>query len=170
MVNSVNNLKSKVREILALAATPQKVAIGAGIAVFWNFIPSLGVGPILTFIATRILKGHVVAALTLNIGTSFFIPLFYTLNIITGSVITGGSEIGQQGRKGAEEYTEKFGNFSVERLNELFQTPELAMDMVQDLSMDFVIGSVINSFVAGLFLYFVFLYILKKRQLLKNNN
>ncbi|UMZ72600.1 DUF2062 domain-containing protein [Natranaerofaba carboxydovora] len=170
MVNRINDLKNRIINIMSMTATPQKIAIAAAIAVFWNFIPSLGVGPILTFMAAKLLKGNVVAAVTLNIGTGFFIPLFYTLNLITGRAITGRSANNNASSPGEGEYVD-LDTFSIDRIRELFEAPKgVILDTVQTLSYDFVIGSVINAFVAGGFLYILFLFILKRREANKKQN
>ena len=170
MVNRINNLKKRIINIMSMTATPQKIAIGAAIAIFWNFIPSLGVGPILTFAATKLLKGNVVAAVTLNIGTAFFIPLFYTLNLITGRAITRRSVNNNAFSPGEGEYVD-LDTFSIDRIRELLEAPKgVLLDTIQSLSFDFVIGSVINAFIAGGILYILFLFILKRRETIKKQN
>lgn len=165
MVSRINDLKRRVKDIVAISSTPRKIAVGGAIAIFWNFIPSLGIGPFLTLFAAKILKANVVAAITLNLGTSFFIPLFYTMNVITGRIVMGSGEI--SGEK-AQDYKVESGGFSIGRLKEVFQNPEEMLGLMQGFSIDFVIGSVINAFLASIFLYFIFLYILNKRVSMRN--
>ncbi len=163
MTNKITELKDKIISIMSMNATPKKIAIGVAVAMFWNFIPSLGIGPVLTFLATKILRGHIVAGLTLNLGTSIFIPLFYTLNFITGRAVTGAS-INSEAKNPAKSDYLQFDTLSFDRVKNFFESPETIFEALQGFSQDFLIGSVINAFVVGIFLYVVFYLLLKRRE------
>lgn len=87
--DKLNDLQKKIASLIRVKGPPYFVALGAAIGLFWNFIPSLGIGPILSLLAARLFKASGVAAVTVNLATGFFIPLFYTLNVLTGRLITG---------------------------------------------------------------------------------
>jgi len=142
--------KNKLKEIFLSKATPSVVAFSAAIGLFWNFIPSLGVGPLATYFTAKILRGKAAIAVSTNLATGFFIPILYTLNIITGNLVTGGNisivEI--------EKKMDKTLEMTADHLDKVVQEPSqyFLIDMLQDFTVDFFIGALIN----GLFFSFIF--------------
>ncbi|NLJ99685.1 MAG: DUF2062 domain-containing protein, partial [Clostridia bacterium] len=47
--------KEKLKKLLTLKGSPWDIALGAAIGFFWNFIPSLGVGFLLSLLMARLL-------------------------------------------------------------------------------------------------------------------
>ncbi len=152
----------EIVNILKLKTAPRKIALGAAIAIFWNFLPSLGIGALLSYIAARILQASAVAAVTISLATGFLIPFFYTLNVITGRFIII--------NLGIESL---FGNFdfTLQNLLNYLTLPLYESEFflplipgIKSLSTDFLIGSVINASIAGTLIYIIIWVILKKRK------
>jgi len=154
--------RKKIRKILKHEGTPYSIALGAAIGVFWNFIPSLGIGPLLSIAVAKIVKARAAVAIAINLATGFFIPFFYTLNVITGNFITGFRLEPQE----IESKLEKSLQTSVSNIGSVVDQPltYFLLDKIQSFSVDFMVGAVINAFLAGLVIYVVLWYILKNRK------
>lgn len=158
------HLKKKIIEIIKMDAAPNALAIGAAIGVFWNFIPSLGIGPFLSLFTSKLLKGSAVAAVSINLATGFFIPFFYTFNVVVGRSILGNDIAQQQIEK---ELGESFYR-SISGIEAVVEKPSdyLLLDRIQSFSTDFMMGSVINASAAAVVIYGIFWFVLNRR---KNN-
>lgn len=153
--------KESFRSLKKLPENPHAIAMGAAIGMFWNFIPSLGIGPIVSLIAAKLLRASKAAAVTVNVATGFFIPFFYSLNVITGRSIPGGKPAPFDiGGKVQESITNSLGNIS-----EFIEEPSnyFFINKIQSLSVDFLVGSMINAVLAAIIVYFLFLIILRRR-------
>ncbi|WP_158212300.1 DUF2062 domain-containing protein [Natranaerobius trueperi] len=155
-------MKKKIEEVLKLESTPKKIALGAAIAVFWNFLPSLGVGPFLSAFAARVLGGSIVAAVTINLGTGVLIPIFYTLNIMMGRLIIGenGTNI-----EVSELFNRMFGNIITYFENSIGESEvQFLLAQLETFSVGFFVGAMVNSLIAAVFLYILCYHILIKRK------
>ncbi len=163
--HKLGQVKAKLIQVLKLESTPRKIAIGIAIAVFWNFLPSLGVGPFLSAFAARVLRGSIVAAVTVNLGTGALIPLFYTLNVMMGQFIIGGESTRLQLANMLTDLFEDTFTYLEGALGET--TVESLLAGIETFSVGFFIGAAINSLLAGSLLYIIFYYLLLKRQKMK---
>ncbi len=159
--NGFHRVYKEIISILKLKTSPKKIALGVAIAVFWNFLPSLGAGALLSFIAARILQASAVTAVTVSLATGILIPFFYTLNIFTGRFV-----VFQMGLEGISNL-----DLDLESLLSTFplglQESELFLPMlsqIKSVSIDFLIGSVINAFIAGAIMYITFWIILMRKK------
>lgn len=164
----IQNLRTELVKILHLEDTPNAIALGAAIGVFWNFIPTLGFGVFVAIIFARILKVRVVVAATANLCTGFFIPFFYTLNLITGRILTG-YNVDLKEIEG--ELGDSIGK-SVSGIEEVIANPKLYFlyDKIQSLSIDFVIGSIANAFLVSALIYVILWFVIKNRKKFKKEN
>lgn len=157
----LRNLRAELVKILHLQDTPNVIALSVAIGVFWNFIPVIGLGVILSILLARLLKVSVVTAVTVHFCTVFFIPFFYTLNVITGRLLTGINvnldEISKMGDS---------IEISVTGIEEVIVNPKshLLYDMIHSLSIDFVIGSIVNAFLAAGLIYITLWFVIKNRR------
>ena len=164
----LETIRTKLKEILKLTGSPHSVALGAAVGVFWNFIPSLGVGPFLSMGLARMIRGSAVAALTANLATGFFIPIFYSMNMITGRFLKGDKvqpiEIEETLQGSIQE--------SMIKMEEIVEKPVnyFSLDKMQDFTADFLIGAVVNALIGATIIYFVFLFILTRKYRTNKNN
>lgn len=77
-------------KIMRIEDPPEKIARGAAIGVFMGVFPTFGIGGFLAFGAAFLLKANkaaaVIGSFIMNPVTS---PFFWTLSIVTGSIIFG---------------------------------------------------------------------------------
>ncbi len=156
------NIYQEIINILKLKTTPRKIALGAAIAIFWNFLPSMGIGAVLSYIAAKILQASAVAAVSISLASGFLIPFFYTLNVFTGRFIITSL--------GMESLYCSFG-FNLQKLLNYITLPIYEFNFLQpftqeleSLPMDFLLGSIINAFIAGTLIYIIIRVILNKRK------
>ncbi|MTI94050.1 MAG: DUF2062 domain-containing protein [Firmicutes bacterium] len=132
------------RKLNNLRETPHAIALGAGIGLAWNFIPSLGVGPILSIVSAKALRASGIAAVTVNLATGFFIPLLYSLNFIVGRTLIGQSspEVGRQLQDSLHE--------SLGTIEQVVEAPTrfFSLSRITDAGLDFIFGSIVNAAMA----------------------
>ena len=100
--------------------------------------------------------------MTANLGTGFFIPIFYTLNVITGKFITG---IGVSTQEISGELGQSLEQ-SVGNIEGVLNEPKsfFQLEHIQSLSIDFIVGALINALLFSLFSFFIIWAVLKKRE------
>ena len=127
----------------------------------WNFIPSLGIGPFLAIGTAKILRCSAVSALAGNLGTGIFIPVYYSMNMMMGRLLTGDRirvyEI--------EEILYESLQETIIAVEEIVEQPVrfFQLDRLQDFTVDFFIGGFVNALIAGSIMYTILLFIIKQR-------
>ena len=161
----LQNLRTEFIKILHLDDTPFAIALSAAIGIFWNFIPTLGLGVFVSILFAKIFNGRVVVAATANLATGFFIPFFYTLNMITGRILTGFSLNVEEVEGKIEESIE----LSVTGIENVASNPKLYFlyDKIHSVSIDFVVGSIANAFLAAGLVYMIIWVIVTNKRKLK---
>lgn len=158
-------LLHKLKKLIKLKETPEAIALGAAIGFFWNFVPSVGLGAFLSFFIARFFKASGVAAATFNLATGFFIPIYYSLNLITGRFLTGH-------RITTEEIGDQIGqslDSTVAQLDTIVEEPLkfFSLAKLQNLSWDFAVGAIVNGVFFAILIYFAFIIIIKSQRKLK---
>jgi len=163
----LEKIRIKFRQILKIAGSPHSIALGASVGVFWNFIPSVGVGPFLSMGLAKMLRGSAVAALTANLATGFFIPVFYSMNMITGRFLKGDQVQSVE----IEERLQGSLQESMTKIEGIVEQPTsyLSLDRMQDFTADFLIGAIVNALIGATFIYLVFWVILIRRHKIKKS-
>lgn len=165
MKYSISRLRSVLIELMHLDDTPNNIALSAAIGIFWNFIPTLGLGVFVSVFFAKLLKVRMVVAATANLCTGFFIPFFYTLNFITGGILTRFKvDLDQIEGDLGESITE-----SVSGIEEVIANPKLYFlyDKIHSFSADFLVGSIVNAVLAASLVYLVLWFILNTKRKLK---
>ncbi|WP_028307860.1 DUF2062 domain-containing protein [Desulfitibacter alkalitolerans] len=154
-------MRTKFREILKLKGSPHAIALGVAVGFFWNFIPSIGIGPFLSMGLARLIRGSAVAALTANLATGFFIPVFYSMNMITGRFLQGDKVKTVEIEESLQESLQE----SIVKIEEIVEQPAsyFYLDKIQDFTADFLIGALVNAFIGATLIYFVIWVILNRR-------
>ena len=152
---TLNSFKERLqklwKDITQITDTPHSIALGAAIGLGWNFIPSLGVGPVLSVLSAKSLRGSGIAALSVNLGTGFFIPLLYSLNLIVGRTLTGQwfsqPDLGQQLQDSLHE--------SIVGIELIVDQPSrfLGLSRITGVGVDFFLGGLANAIIAGIIIY-----------------
>jgi len=151
-----------------MKGSPYAIAMGAALGLFLNFIPSFGIGFLIAAAIAKLFKASALAALTMNLGTGFFIPLFYSLNFLTGRFLMG-----------SETASEEMGGTIQQPLHESLELVEGVagksvidsyLDSLQSFSVDFFLGGVVNAFLASGLIYFIFWGLLTYRRHRRENH
>ncbi|ACB85635.1 DUF2062 domain-containing protein [Natranaerobius thermophilus] len=153
------HLKDKItnlKELIKINTTPRKIALAVAIAIFWNFLPVLGLGSILTFIVAKLLKGSEIIAVAFHLGTGFLIPVFYALNYITGRILLGGKEL--EILSPIIVMLHNVGQF----LAQWFSSS--AVNVLVSVTYDFLVGSIFNAVIAFLLAYLVTKFLCRYRE------
>ncbi len=109
----------------------------------------------------RMIRGSAVAALTANLATGFFIPVFYSMNMITGRFLKGDKVQSVE----IEESLQGSIQESIIKMEEIAEQPSnyFLLDKLQDFTADFLIGAVVNALIGATIIYFVFWFMLTYR-------
>lgn len=158
----LRNLRTELVKILHLQDTPNAIALSVAIGVFWNFIPTVGLGVFISIFFARLLKVRAVIAATANLCTGLFIPFFYALNLITGRILI-------EFNFNLEKIEDELGSSidkSVTGIEEVIANPKLYFfyDKIHSLSADFIIGSLVNAFLTAGLVYVILWFVIKNRK------
>ena len=158
----LENVRTKFRAVLAVKGTPHSIALGAAVGLFWNFIPSIGLGPFLSLGLAKVMKGSGVASLTMNLATGFFIPMFYSMNMITGRFVKGD----RVETKEIEETLQGSFQVSLDKMEGVVEQPVsfFHLDAIQNYTADFFLGATINAISAAAFIYLIVWLLLYARR------
>ncbi len=127
----LRTMRYNMIRLFRIKAGAHRIALGFVLGFFPCWFPTFGVGPFLSVVLTRWIKGNVVAAIVAASVGSFLWPVLFYLNYMTGKMITDNWDR-------APDPNEDYGT-TVEQVTSL-----------NDMGMDFVIGSLMNSIVMSL--------------------
>lgn len=139
------------KKITTIKDTPHAIGLGAAIGLGWNFIPSLGVGPFVSIFTAKIFRASGIAAITVNLGTGFFIPILYSLNMVTGRSMAGrwftAPEIEQHIQDSIKE--------TIDHIEVIKETPTriFSISRVTEFGFEFFLGGIINALIFGIVVY-----------------
>lgn len=85
-------LKNLIRKLVGIKDTPQKIALGFAIGVFWGVFPTVGIGTILAIAVAALFKANKISAVA---GSLFGLPIFGMIYTII-SVFIGGLILGNE--------------------------------------------------------------------------
>jgi len=155
------------QNLTQLTDTPHAIALGAGVGIAWNFIPSLGVGPVLSVVSAKALRGSGIAAVTVNLATGFFIPLYYSLNLIMGRMLTGSGLSPRASEKIYDSILE-----SLDVIETVVENPGrvFGLSRITDFGLDFFLGGLVNAILAAATVYtLIWVPIFIRRRLIKKD-
>jgi len=132
--------------MLRIKKGDHRIAIGFAIGFFHCWFPTFGIGLPLSIAMARLVRGNMPSAILASSLGSVLWPLLFYLNYWTGHLITTlftspsfdlDDVINEQMPE--PDYVETIGHFSD----------------ITDIGLDFLIGSIINSILSTIILYFV---------------
>ncbi|HWI55542.1 MAG TPA: DUF2062 domain-containing protein [Desulfobacteria bacterium] len=135
-------LKYNLIKFLRLKGAPAKVALGFAIGACINFYPTFGLGVPLAGLAAAVFFANIPAGILGDITFKPLFPLFFYLNMITGSLLWPKQHI------------------ELRHLSETILKPSLSS--LGQLGKVFFVGAAINSLILGTILY-VFIYFVVER-------
>lgn len=144
--------KGACLQLLDLPEAPRFVAKGIALGFAFGFLPIPIINIPLSYLIAKTLRIHAAAAALTVCLLKPTMPLYLTLNIITGKLLMGGGKT----------------PLPID-INPVIKIPLLykALLMIRDLGVSFLAGSVVNAMLAGIIGYFIAFRILQARQRLK---
>lgn len=139
------------RKVTTIKDTPHAIALGASVGLGWNFIPSLGIGPFVSVFTAKAFRASGIAAITVNLGTGFFIPILYSLNMVTGRFLVGkwftAPELEKQLQVSIKE--------TIDNIEVIKETPSriFSLSKVTEFGVEFFLGGIINALIFGVIVY-----------------
>jgi uncharacterized protein len=78
--------KLLILKLLRIRDNAHSVALGFTIGFLVHFMPSFGIGPIISTTAARLFKGNAIAGLISGVLFIWMFPFFFYLNIVVGNL------------------------------------------------------------------------------------
>ncbi|RXT04182.1 DUF2062 domain-containing protein [Ammoniphilus sp. CFH 90114] len=116
----------------------QKISLGLVFGFAPNWFPTFGLGPMLSVVLARFVRGNIPAALISASFGSFLWPFLFVLNYKVGCL---------------------FMNSNPAQADEISQGFFIA---IQDVSLYFFVGALLNTILSGLIGYFLFYFLFSK--------
>jgi uncharacterized protein (DUF2062 family) len=145
----LRNIKYALIRLFRLKKGAKQVSLGFVFGFFPSWFPTFGIGPILSIALTKYVKGSVVSAVVAAALGSFCWPLLFYLNYKVGYYIT----FSKQGTATAPE-------IDYDKVD--YIEPIEQVNMLEDIGISFLAGSIVNSILFSLIGYFVFYYIFSR--------
>ena len=139
-------LKYNYFKILRLQEEPKQVAMSVALGTSIMFMPFFGFGIFIAYFAAMLLKVNKIATILTTLLWKLALPVFYVLNYMTGNFVMGAKHIPSRHLHDAVGFMGRFNAIG---------TP-------------FLVGSAINSILAGILAYYLALKLLTLRKERKN--
>ena len=139
-------LKYNYLKILRLQEEPKQVAMSVAIGTSIMFMPFFGFGIFIAYFVAMLLNVNKIATILTTLLWKLALPLFYVLNYITGNFVMGGKHIPARHLHDAVGF----------------------LGRINAIGTPFLVGSAINSILAGILTYYLALKLLTLRKERKN--
>ncbi|WP_061810255.1 DUF2062 domain-containing protein [Rossellomorea vietnamensis] len=80
----LRELKCLTLKLLRLKDNAHSIALGFTVGLLINFVPSFGIGPIISTAGAKIFKGNPFAGLVGGVSLIWAFPFFFYLNLVVG--------------------------------------------------------------------------------------
>ncbi len=132
-------------KLLRIKDNAHSVSLGFTIGFLINFVPSFGLGPLISTTVAKLLRGNAIAGLIGGVLFIWIFPFLFYLNIVVG-------------------------DFCIPiEINELegdeLEDAEEVIDAGLSIGKAFFVGMIINMVVFGISLYYITFYIVKKHRM-----
>lgn len=132
-------IRKKLREIkcltlklLRLKDSSHSIALGFTVGLLINFIPSFGIGPIISTACAKLFKGNPFAGLVGGVFLIWAFPFFFYLNIVVGHL---------------------FFPIEVAQASTGLESTNEAVGIGLQIGKAFIVGMLVNVFLFGLLIY-----------------
>jgi uncharacterized protein (DUF2062 family) len=145
VVNCIKKTQRKIKvlllKLLRIKDNAHDIAWGFTIGLIINFVPTFGMGPIISPISARLLRGNSTAGFIGGVSIIWAFPILFYLNVVVGHL---------------------FLPVEVTELNEGLENTEEALAVSAEIGIAFLIGMVANLFIFGCISYFLTYTVIKK--------
>jgi uncharacterized protein len=143
MINKyMRRIKFLLIKLLRIKENAHNVSIGFTMGFLIHFIPSFGMGPILSTVSAKVFKGNALAGFISGVALIWLFPFLFYLNVVVGETVIPG------------------GNF-----HSPIGMASHGMEAGMHLGAVFFIGMIINILLFGLIVYYVVYTIMRKYRL-----
>ncbi|MGM0839224.1 MAG: DUF2062 domain-containing protein [Bacillota bacterium] len=139
-------IRKKLREckcltlkLLRLKDSSHSIALGFTVGLLINFVPSFGIGPFISTVCAKMIKGNSFAGLLGGISLIWAFPFFFYLNLIVGYLF-----------------------YPIDVMDPSIDYASEAVDVGVQLGKAFFIGMFINIPLFGFLTYFIIISIVRK--------
>ncbi|UXH45219.1 DUF2062 domain-containing protein [Rossellomorea vietnamensis] len=80
----LRELKCLTLKLLRLKDNAHSIALGFTVGLLINFVPSFGIGPVISTASAKIFKGNPFAGLVGGVSLIWAFPFFFYLNLVVG--------------------------------------------------------------------------------------
>jgi uncharacterized protein (DUF2062 family) len=142
MVNKqLRKIKFLLIKLLRIKSNAHNIAMGFTLGLLINFVPSFGIGPILSAGLAKLFRGNPVAGFIGGISIIWMFPLLFYLNIVVGEIV-----------------------FPIEAVNieEGLEDTEEVLEVGFQIGKAFIIGMIMNMIFFGIIIYLMIFTVIKK--------
>lgn len=142
-------LRAYYHKVMSLPDSPRKIAGGVALGLSFDFLPIPIISIPLSYLAARLVRLNPVAAVATVVIFKLAVPVFFTLNVLTGNIFLGdmpGPEITIPGTLPGSSFLSLF------------------FDKLVEHGYPFLLGSVINATLVWLAVYFLLMFLLERRR------
>lgn len=139
--NLLRKIKYLLLRLLRIKGNAHKIALGFTIGMLINFVPSFGLGPLLSAAGAKLLRANPVAGFIGGLSLLWIFPILFYLNVVVG---------------------EWFIPIEVNDLEDSLEDTEEAIEVGFQIGKAFLIGMVINMITFGMITYFLIYTVIKK--------
>ncbi len=133
--------KLLVLQLLRIKDKAHSIALGFTIGFLINFVPSFGLGPLISTTAAKLFRGNAIAGLIGGVAFIWSFPFLFYLNIVVGNYVMP-IEIGELHVEDTEE----------------------VIDAGLTIGKAFIVGMLLNMVIAGFITYYLIFIIIKKHR------
>jgi uncharacterized protein len=137
IIKRLRNIKFLLLKLLRINDSAHGIAIGFTVGVLINFVPSFGIGPILSALCAKLFKGNPFAGFVGGLASLWAFPLLFYLNIVVGEILLS------------------VDTPKLEQMGQIFTGNSLIWKA-------FIVGMILNMLVFGSIIYFIIYYFVKK--------
>lgn len=138
-------LKNYYEKVMSLPDSPKKIARGVALGIAFDFLPIPIISIPLSYLVARLIRCSPLAAVATVCVFKALVPVFFTLDVLTGKLLFGG----------VPETDIVVSGFS-------FLNPYL--QKIIEHGYPFLVGSLVNATLSSLAVYFLLLILLERRK------
>jgi uncharacterized protein (DUF2062 family) len=141
VIKQLRKIKFLLVKLLRIKGNAHSIAMGFTIGLLINFVPSFGIGPILSAALAKLFRGNPVAGFIGGISIIWMFPLLFYLNIVVGEIV-----------------------FPIETVDieERLEDTEEVLEVGFQIGKAFFIGMMINILLFGIIIYLLIYTVVKK--------
>lgn len=143
MINkNMRRLKFLLIKLFRIKEKAHHVSLGFTLGFLIHFIPSFGMGPILSTVGAKLFKGNPVAGFISGVALIWLFPFLFYLNIIVGETL-----------------------FPTGIFHSAADMTSHGLEVGMNLGAVFFIGMIINIILFGMIVYYLIYFIMRKYRL-----